>query len=92
MVVVVEETLMVEMERCSGKACGLGVYTKATAWMANGAVCGSCRSFPTWSPQTGSPDEEGPEIEVFVLDQDEEVDVGEFVTESGQVVMQGCPG
>ena len=92
MVVVVEETLMVEVERCSEKACGLVVYTKATVWMANGAVCGSCRSFPMWSPQTGSPDEEGPEIEVLVLDHDVEVDVGEFATEIDRAVMLGCPG
>ena len=60
--------------------------------MANGAVCGSCRSCPTWSPQTGSPDGEGPEIEVLVLGHDGEVDVGEFVTEIYQAVMQGFPG
>ena len=46
MVVVVEETLKVEVERCSEKANGLVVYTKATAWMAAGAVYSSCRNVP----------------------------------------------
>ena len=46
MVVVVEETLTVEVERCSEKAGGLVVYTKATALMANEAVYGSCQRFP----------------------------------------------
>ena len=46
MVVVVEETLMVEVEMCSDKEGGLVVYTKATASMAYGAVCDSCHRFP----------------------------------------------
>ena len=46
MVVVAEETWKVEVEKCSEKANGPVVYTKATAWMANEAVCGSCRSVP----------------------------------------------
>ena len=37
-------------------------------------------------------DAEGPEIEVLVLGHDGEVDVGEFVTEIYQAVMQGFPG
>ena len=46
MVVEVEETLKVVVEKCSEKANGPMVYTKVTAWMANEAVCGSCRSVP----------------------------------------------
>ena len=60
--------------------------------MASGAVCGSCRSVPMWRPQTGWLDEEDPEIEVLVLDHGGEADVGGFVTEIDQVVMQGFPG
>ena len=47
MVAVAGETLMVGMERCSETACALVVCTKATAWVANGAVCESCHSCPT---------------------------------------------
>ena len=46
MVVVAEETLKVVVEKCSEKANGPMVYTKVTAWMANEAVRGSCRSVP----------------------------------------------
>ena len=58
MVVVVEETLMVEVERCSDKGGGLVVYTRVTASMANGAVCDSCHRFPRWMRQTALLDEE----------------------------------
>ena len=92
MVVVVEETLMVEVERCSEKAGGLVVYTKATALMANEAVYGSCHRFPMWRPQTVWLDEEGNGIEVRALDHGGEADVWEFATEIDQAVMQECPG
>ena len=92
MVAVVEETLMVGVERCSEKACGLVVCTKTMAWMASEALCGSCHSCPMCCPQTGLPGEEGPESEVLVPGHDEEVDVGEFLTEIDQAEMQGFPG
>ena len=78
--VVVEETLMVEVERYSEKACGLVVYTKAMALRASEVVCGACRNCPMCGRQTGSPGGEGPENEVLVLGHDEEVDVWEFST------------
>ena len=92
MVVVVEETLMVEVERCSEKEGGLVVYTKVTALMANEAVCGSCHRFPMWRPQTAWLDGEVHGIEVRALDCGEEVGVLEFATEIDQAAMQECPG
>ena len=46
MVVVVEETLKVVVEKLAERANGPVVYTKVTAWMGNEAVCGSCRGVP----------------------------------------------
>ena len=44
--VVVEETLTVEMEKCSDKGGGLVVYPKVTASMAYEAECGAYHRFP----------------------------------------------
>ena len=90
--VVVEETLTVEMERCSDKGVGLVVYPKATASIAYEAECGAFHRAPMSRQQTELLGEEVHEIEVLVLGPDVGADVLEFVTEIDQVGRQGYPG
>ena len=92
MVVVVEETLMVEVERCSDKGGGLVVYTRVTASMANGAACDSCHRCPRRRRQTALLDEEVHGIEVLALGCGEEAGALEFAIEIDQVAMQEYPG
>ena len=92
MVVVVEDTWMVEVERCCGKGGGLVACTRVTASKASVAACGSCHRAPMWMRQTASLDEEVHGIEVLALGYGEEAGALEFETEIDQVAMRGCPG